>query len=335
MNDIKGKRNNGAFGTGKETKTVRDIYSEIKKYVEEGGNKLPVGFEKDFLEVMGFIDCERKNAFYLYEKGEMKISYEPGCRYFYHGTNISPSLEADQLKYGYEIDTEDIWDCTCSKETAEEIKDKSLAVLILYELANDLKESRDLEKICMPEYIKAMELYIAKSVLRLGRENIERILKHIEPRSCDYVFENPYSFPRMLVRQVYQKKEEINIDNYGRFAASYYKVPLTWNLELYSDTCDLNKIAQDIEFGYQMGKDWYLNLSSKGVPLSCEYFSAGAINPISRMIRSGQTGVHTRTLPVKQKVWNRDMGEYDVKFHRIQFTILPVFHYKGYAGAIH
>ena len=200
MNDIKNEKNNGAYRTGEETKRVRDIYSEIKKYVEKRRKKLPTEFEKDFLEVMGFIDCERKNKFYLYEKGEVKVSYDLGCRYFYHGTNISPSPEADQLKYGYEIDTEDIWDCTCSKETAEEIKDKLLAVLILYELANDLKESRDLEKICMPEYIKAMELYIAKSVLILGIENTERILKHLKPRPCDYVFENPYSFPRILIR---------------------------------------------------------------------------------------------------------------------------------------
>lgn len=331
MNDIKNEKNNGAYRTGEETKRVRDIYSEIKKYVEKRRKKLPTEFEKDFLEVMGFIDCERKNKFYLYEKGEVKISYDLGCRYFYHGTNISPSPEADQLKYGYEIDAEDIWDCTCSKETAEEIKDKLLAVLILYELANDLKESRDLEKICMPEYIKAMELYIAKSVLILGIENTERILKHLKPRPCDYVFENPYSFPRILIRQIYQKKEVINLDCFGSFADSYYKVPLTWNLELYSDTCDLDKIAKYIKSGYQMGKDWYLNLSSEGVQLSCEYFSEGAINPISRIIRSGQTGVHTRTLPVKQEIWDRDMGKYDNEFHRIQFTVLPLFDFKGYA----
>ena len=121
------------------------------------------------------------------------------------------------------------------------------------------------------------------------------------------------------------------MDCFGSFADSYYKVPLTWNLELYSDTCDLDKIAKYIKSGYQMGKDWYLNLSSEGVQLSCEYFSEGAINPISRIIRSGQTGVHTRTLPVKQEIWDRDMGKYDNEFHRIQFTVLPLFDFKGYA----
>ncbi|RHB47663.1 hypothetical protein DW886_03650 [Enterocloster aldenensis] len=331
MDYIKDKKNNGVFGSDKETKTVRQIYSEIKKYAERKKNKLPVEFKKDFFEVMGFIDCERKNNFYSYEKDEVKMSYDPGCRFFYHGTRIAPSPEADQLKYGYEIDVEDIWDCTCDEETEEEIKDKLIAVLILYELAKDLKKGHDLEKICMPEYIKAMELYIAKSVFILGIEKTERILKHLKPRPCDYVFENPYSFPRMLIRQAYQKKEEIYLDNYGGSAPSYYKVPLTWNLELYSEACDLNKIARDIKFGYQMGKDWYLNLSSEGVPLPCEYFSEGAINPISRIICSGQIGVHTRTLPVKQEIWDRDMGGYDDEFHGIQFKILPIFEYKGYA----
>lgn len=331
MNDIKNKKNNGALGTDKEIKTVRQIYSEIQKFVKEGGNELPIELEKDFLEVMGFVDCERKKEFYSYEKDEVKISYDPGCRYFYHGTKIAPSPEADLLKYGYEIDAENIWDCTCGIEYAEEIKDKTFAVLILYELTKDLNEGRDLEKICMPEYIKAMELYIAKSVLILGIRNTERILKHLKPRACDYVFENPYSFPRMLIRKVYQKKEVIGLGQYGRFSPSYYKVPLTWNLELYSDTCDLDKIARDIENRYQMGKDWYLNISSEGVPLLCEYFSKGAINPISRMILSGQTGLYTRTLPVRQENWNRDIGEYDAVFHGIQFKILPVFDYKGYA----
>ena len=52
MNDIKNEKNNGAYRTGEETKRVRDIYSEIKKYVEKRRKKLPTEFEKDFLEVM-------------------------------------------------------------------------------------------------------------------------------------------------------------------------------------------------------------------------------------------------------------------------------------------
>lgn len=35
MNDIKNKKNNGALGTDKEIKTVRQIYSEIQKFVKE------------------------------------------------------------------------------------------------------------------------------------------------------------------------------------------------------------------------------------------------------------------------------------------------------------